>query len=369
MADEFIPFLNHFSQMEDPRIPGMITYPLDEILLVSLVGVMCGYQDMEELIFFAESQLNWFKTLLPFSHGIPKPITLRRVLNALDSKAFEGCFASWVQALSGHIKGVIAVDGKTLRGSHDRANGGRPTHILSAFACERGLVLAQETVDKKSNEITAIPALLERLTLFGTVVTCDAMGTQKEVAQQIIDGGGDYLMVVKGNKKRLKEDLERTLDVHARHWDAAETTDSGHGRIDVRHCQVTGDVASLIKYQKDWPHVKSVARIRCMRMDKKTGVTTEQTRLYITSLPPNAGQILAYARAHWSIENNLHWVLDVTFREDSCRVHKDQGAANLATIRKAALNIFKAFGAKKTVRRHMNMALLQPDYRRQLLAR
>lgn len=360
--------LGYFSDLEDPRIVGMVTYPLDEVLLVVLSGVLCGFDDFEELVFWAESELPWFQTILSFSAGIPTAITIRRVLNALDSTAFARCFERWILKCAGIVQGVIAVDGKTVRGSHHRADGGKPTHLVSAFSYEKGLVIAQEEVDQKSNEITAIPKILNRLSLPGTIVTLDAMGTQKEIARQIIEAGGDYILAVKGNQKTLKEEIIRTLNIRSKCWDEKETIDAGHGRIDVRLCRVTSDIDRLKRSHPDWVGIKSVVQITSKRIDKKTGHVVEKERYYITSLEQNAEKILEYVRAHWSIENTLHWVLDVHFREDSCRMRTDHGAANLAIIRKMAFNLFKALGEKKTMKRHMTTALIDQQYRTKILA-
>lgn len=360
--------LECFCDLEDPRIVGMVTYPLDEILLVVLSGVLCGFDDFEELVFWAESELAWFQTILPFSSGIPTAITVRRVLNALDSNAFTRCFERWVFKCAGLVQGVVAVDGKTLRGSHNRSDGEKATHLVSAFSYEQGLVIAQEKVSEKSNEITAIPKILSRLTLPGTIVTLDAMGTQKEIARQIIEAGGDYILAVKGNQKTLKEDIVHTLDVRAKCWDEKETIDAGHGRIDVRLCRVTADIDRLRQSHPEWVGIKSVVRITSQRIDKKTGNVVEKERYYITSLAQDAEKILACVRAHWSIENALHWVLDVHFREDSCRMRTDHGATNLATIRKIAFNLFKASGEKKTMKRHRTTALINQQYRTKILA-
>jgi predicted transposase YbfD/YdcC len=212
------------------------------------------------------------------------------------------------------------------------------------------------------------PKILDRLSLPGTIITLDAMGTQKEIARHIIEGGGDYIFAVKGNQKTLKEDLIRMLDLRSESWDKAETTEAGHGRIEIRLCQVTQNIDNFKKYHPDWMGLKSVARITSKRIDKKTGNLIEKERYYISSLPQNAEQILKCVRAHWAIENQFHWILDVRFREDSCRMRTNHGATNLATIRKIAFNLFRASGEKKKIKRHITTALINKDYRIKILS-
>ncbi len=362
-------FISWIGIVPDPRIIGMATYPLGEILLVALVGTLCRMEDWDEIVYFAEEQLEWLRRFLPFENGIASAKTFRTVFRALDHGAFSEAFTAWVSEWGG--RGVIAIDGKTLRGSKD-GEAGKAQHVLNAFAHESGLVLGQQPVDGKSNEITAIPAFLERLALEGAIVTMDAMGAQKDIARRIVEKKADYILALKGNQGALFEDARLFLDDP----DASEacgvssTLDAGHGRIEERTCRATDDIAWLRARHPEWKGLRSIAAVTCARTDKKTGQTTSETRLYITSLPPEAKRILDASRAHWSVENNLHWTLDVTFREDACRCRKDNAALNLSLIRKTAINLIKQDKTcKLPLKRNRLKAAMDPEYRAMLIGR
>ncbi len=362
-------FISWIGIVPDPRIVGMVTYPLGEILLVALVGTLCRMEDWDEIVYFAEEQVDWLRRFLAFANGIASAKTFRTVFRALDHGAFSEAFTAWVSEWGG--SGVIAIDGKTLRGSKD-GEVGQAQHVLNAFAHESGLVLGHQPVDGKSNEITAIPAFLERLALEGAIVTMDAMGAQKDIARRIVAKKADYILALKGNQGLLHEDARLFLDdpkVLATCL-VSSTLDAGHGRIEERTCRATDDIAWLRERHPEWKGLRSIAAVTCARTDKKTGQTTSETRLYITSLPPEAKPILDASRAHWSVENNLHWTLDVTFREDACRYRKDNGALNLSLIRKTAINLIKQDKTcKLPLKRKRLKAAMDPEYRATLIGR
>lgn len=365
-------FLDHIKVVEDGRIPGMTSYPLDEVLLTILIGLLCRMEDFDEFAMFGEEQIDWLRRFLPFSNGVAPAQTLRRALRALDPKALQEAFSSWVASLQakacGQNSGVVAIDGKTLRGSKRDKSGAGALHVVSAYAHEAGLVLAARAVESKGNEITAIPELLDMLALEGAVVTIDAMGTQKAIAAKIVEKGADYVLALKENQGALHADVETFFadPALAGACEAHHDVDAGHGRIEERSALAT-DAAWLAERHPQWKGLRSIAAITCLRTDKKTGAASRDTRFYIASLPPDPERLLAASRAHWSVENNLHWTLDVSFREDECRTRKDHSAINLAVLRHAALNILKRDTSKIPIKRKRLKAAINPDFRTALL--
>ena len=369
-----IGFLDEMKQVPDHRVAGMVTFPLDEILLATLAAVVCGADDWERVEDYASESLDWLRIYLPFAAGIPTAQTFRKVFRVLDADALERGFASWAGSLRGRLgeagpRAHIAIDGKSVRGSKMSADGAGALHLVSAYASEAGLVLAQRAVDDKSNEITAIPEVLALLALDGAIVSIDAIGTQKEIAASILDKGGDYLLALKANQASLHADaalffadpvLAATCTTHAE-------TACGHGRVEERCCRAA-NAAWLAERHPDWKGLASIAAITARRIDKKTGAESVETRLYISSLPPDPVLLLACVRAHWSIENNLHWVLDVAFDEDRCRTRKDNSARALALMRKAALNLLKREPTPLSIRRKRAKACMNPDFRAKILA-
>jgi predicted transposase YbfD/YdcC len=366
-------FISHFTELEDPRISGLVTYPLNEILLCTLCGIICRSSDWEEISCWGKYHIKWLRKFLPFKSGIPRPNTFARVFNALDSKRFKCCFEDWVNSLSTNLKGKqVAIDGKTIRGSKFATDGSGAVHIVSAFAHEYGLVLGQEKVSEKSNEITAIPELLTNLALEGSVISIDAMGTQKEIVRQIVNKKADYVLSLKGNQKSLYDDVILFLNNLDKDviYDEYEDTDAGHGRIEVRNCMVVKEVKWLNERHPEWNNLSSIARVDSIRIDKKTLKEQRQTRYYISSLMVNAKSMLSYVRNHWSVENKLHWILDMNFKEDSCRTRIDHGAENLAIVRKIALNLIRNYNPddkKITVKHKMMNASYDPNYLKSLL--
>ena len=359
-----ISFLDHIKDVEDPRIPGMIVYPLDEILLTVLIGLLCRAEDFDEIEALSTELLDWMRDFLPFKKGVAPAQTLRRTLSRLDPQRLEQAFCSWTASLAKRVKGVVAVDGKTLRGSKQEASGKGALHLISAFAHESGLILAQRAVDSKSNEISAIPELLDMLALDGAIVTLDAMGTQKQIARKIISKEADYVLAVKGNQGRLEEEIALFFDdpIASAQCACHEETTGGHGRIEQRTIRAA-DAAWLAERHPQWVGLKSILSVTTRRTIKKTGKTSTETRLYITSLPPDPVQLAKVVRAHWSIENNLHWTLDVTFREDECRVRKDHAPRNLAMIRRTVLNMLRREPSKISLKRKRLKAAMNQEFR------
>ena len=334
-------FLDQMRVVPDHRIAGMVTYPLNEILLATLAGVVCGADDWEGVEEVATGGLNWLRGFLPFANGIP----------------------------TAAARAVIAIDGKTLRGSKTSSDGKGALHLVSAYATEAGLVLAQCAVDGKSNEITAIPELLDMLNLKGAIVSIDAMGTQKEIAQRIVDKGADYVLALKGNQPSLHEDAALFFADPACAATCARSaeTDAGHGRIEERSCRAA-EAGWLAARHPGWKGLRSLAAVTARRVDKKTGGESLETRFYIASLEPDPKAILAAVRAHWGIENNLHWTMDVTFDEDRCRTRKDASPLNFAIIRHTAYNILKADKTRGSLRRKRLRACIDPTFRSSLFA-
>lgn len=362
-------FLAHIGDLEDPRVPGMVLYRLDEVLLTVLVGLLCRAEDFDEIEDICAELLDWLRRFLPFEHGIAPAQTLRRTLARLDARRLEEAFAAWTASLARRVRGVVAIDGKTLRGSKHDADGKGALHLVAAFAHQAGLILAQRAVDGKSNEITAIPELLDMLELEGAIVTIDAMGTQKHIAAKIVAKKADYVLALKGNQGTLEEDVALFFADPVLAADCPRHTETagGHGRVEERTVRAA-DAAWLAQRHPQWKGLTSVVSVTARRTIKKTGATSTETRLYISSLPPDPGRLAAAVRAHWSVENNLHWLLDVAFREDECRTRKDHSARNLAMIRRAVLNLLRREPSKLSLKRKRLKAAMSPHFRATLLA-
>jgi predicted transposase YbfD/YdcC len=362
-------FLDHIGEIKDPRIPGMVHYPLSEILLVILVGFLCRAEDFDEMEYLGIEELQWLRTLLPFAQGVAPAQTMRRTLARLNPRQLELAFSGWVSDLVARVRGVIAIDGKTLRGSKHSADGTGALHLVQAYAHEAGLVLASCATCAKSNEITAIPELLKLIDIHGAIITIDAMGTQKAIARTIIKGCGDYVLALKGNQGSLHDDVaawfaDPALVEISKSYSSIET---GHGRIEERTI-LAADAKWLAKRHPDWPSLTSIVAVRARRTNKKSGAVSCETRLYIASLPPDPEALADAIRAHWSIENNLHWTLDVAFHEDQCRIRKDHAPQNLAMIRRIALNMLKREPSKMPVKRKRLKAMLDTEFRSSIFA-
>jgi predicted transposase YbfD/YdcC len=362
-------FLDHMRRVPDHRIPGMTTYPLDEVLLAVLVGVVCGADDWEGVEAVAEGSLDWLRSFLPFAEGVPTAQTFRKIFRVIDKRALAENFAAWANSARRVGPEVVAIDGKTLRGSKTARDGSGALHLVSAYATRAGLVLAQRAVDGKSNEITAIPELLDMLNIEGAIVTIDAMGTQKAIAARIVDKKADYVLALKGNQSAPRDDALLYLadPALAAQGRVEVEIDSGHGRVEERRCRAF-DAQWLAERHPEWKGLRSLAQIEAVRIDKKTDAESRETRLYVSSLAPDPKAILDAVRSHWGIENKLHWTLDVTFDEDRCRTRKDDSALNLAVIRHAALNILRADASRGSIPKTRLKACADPVFRASLFA-
>lgn len=356
-------FFAHFAVMPDPRVDRTKKHLLLDILFIGMCTLICGGESFTDMEDFGEAKEEWLRQFLRLPHGIPSHDTFRRVFAAMDAVAFGQCFMRWSAALHEATAGqVIALDGKTLRHSFDTATGQAAIHLVSAWAADSGLALGQLKVDGKSNEITALPALLNLLALPGQVVTMDAMGCQRELAGKIVQKHGDYVLCLKGNQGSLHEEVKYFFEqAQANQWHDVphgyyETVEKDHGRIETRRCWMVEQVATdWLERGEQWPGLASIAAITAER--QVGGKTTRETRYFISSLRGSAQQLATAARQHWGIENSLHYVLDVTMNEDASRVRKDYAAENLAVLRRIALNaVKKTKDPKSSVRRSIKRA-------------
>ncbi len=334
--------LDYFSDVTDPRVERTKLHKLEDILAIAICSTICGAEGWTEMAFFGQCKQPWLKTFLELPHGIPSDDTFRRVISALKPDEFEACFQRWTQAVSNHHNDVIAIDGKTLRRSHDNADGKPAIHIVSAWACENKMVFGQVATDEKSNEITAIPKLLEMLDLDGSVVTIDAMGCQKEIAKQIKESNADYIFSLKGNHGTLHEEVKLFLDdaiAHGGDYDYDGVTHGDHGRVEIRNVWYSENVQWMSDLQQ-WQDLSSLVAVESQRTIGAK-VSTER-RYFISSLSGiDAETIGQMIRSHWGVENRLHWSLDVSFGEDDSRIRKGFGAENVSRLRRIALNLLK----------------------------
>jgi len=340
---------NHFATLEDPRIDRRKLHNLIDILTIGICAVICGADDYPSIYAFGKAKESWLGTFLELPNGIPSSDTFWRVFGAIDSEQFQSCFLSWMTEISQVTTGeIIALDGKQLRRSHDKSAGKSAIHMVSAWATSNRMVLGQVKVNEKSNEITAIPELLSRLDLSGCLVTLDAMGCQVKIAQQIVDQGGDYLISLKGNQSNLHEDVELLFNdleesnYKAYTYDYCKKANKGHGRIEIRKCWTISD-PELIQHLRGanrFAKLHTVVKVRAERRIEGKKPSLED-RYFIGSATSQATDALNATRTHWQIENSLHWVLDIAFREDESRIRKNNGAQNFAVLRHIALNALK----------------------------
>jgi len=338
--------LSYFTQLPDPRIDRCKEHLLEDIIFITIAAVICGAETWNEIEAYGESKEEWLKEYLRLPNGIPSHDTFNRFFSALDPESFEESFLSWIRAVSTLTEGeVVSIDGKTIRGS--RGTGGKHAiHMVSAWANANQLSLGQVKVDEKSNEITAIPKLLEVLVLKGCIVTIDAMGCQRDIAEKIISKEADYILSVKGNQGTLEQNIEDTIRFTEADslW---KEEDFGHGRIESRHCYLYKDL-SFIENASHWKSLSAVVKIESTRYIKSTAEEEEkQTRFYITSSQACAEVIGKAVRSHWGIENQLHWQLDVSFSEDQSRKRDGYAAQNFSLINRIALNLLKNEQSKK----------------------
>lgn len=334
-------FESHFGQLTDPRIDRTKFYPLSEILFVVFCGSICGAESWRDFVNFGKEKLEFLQKYYAFSEGIPCKNTFARVLAALNPDEFRSCFIGWVNCLQSVFGDVIAIDGKTLCNSANVANEVAAIHMVSAFATQARLVLGQQKVAEKSNEITAIPALLKLLDIRGHTITIDAMGCQRAIAEQIHQQGADYVLALKGNQGNLNDavrlflETESAKPVSEHIKDVYVDVDCGHGRIETRRCIVSDNI-DWLEQQSDWPGLTSIVMLEETR-EQQEKISIDR-RFFISSLPPDAKQIANAIRAHWGIENRLHWTLDVVFNEDQSTVRTDHAPQNMAIVRHVVIN-------------------------------
>ena len=361
----------HFSKVSDPRVDRTKEHKLMDMVVIAICAVICGAEGWTDIENFGNSKLPWLKTFLELPNGIPSHDTFGRVFSMLDAEQFQLAFYEWVLAVNEIVQGqIINIDGKRLAGSADRFLGKRAIYMVSAWAEENEIVLGQRKVDEKSNEITAIPELLKILAISGCIVTIDAIGTQTQIAQTIVEAEADYVLSVKENQGHLFEDISVLFAVDQAHdfkyasLAHHQEVNKGHGRIETRECWSTSDPAylNLIRDRENWAGLRSIAMVVSTRMlgDKQT----KKVRYYISSLPGDPEKLLHVVRRHWAIENELHWVLDVAMNEDHSRVRKDQAPENLAVLRHIALNLLKQ---EKTAKGGIHAKQLQAAWKEDYL--
>ena len=363
--------LDHFSALDDPRQPGKVLYPLPEVMLLVLCATLAGAEDFVEVRLWGCEKLAFLRSLLPFRRGIPSHDTLNDVINALDPDLFGACFTAWVEGLRQDEPDIVAIDGKTSRRA--RRGDDHPLHVVSAWATRQRLVLGQQAVGRKSNEIIAIPLLLERLHLLGALVTIDAMGCQTRIAQTILDRGADDLLALKDNQRSLADEVEMFFQTpEAAAAGSFKTIDADHGRIETRRHWVSHEVAWLTTDRRfpgepRFPGLKAIAMVEATV--ERRGTLTTARRYFISSLPIDPRTLARAVRAHWGIENRLHWVLDVVFHDDLMRLRTNHGPKNMATIKHMAMNLIRGANGKDSLKSRRKAAAWNQNYLHALITR
>lgn len=365
------PLLQAFATLPDPRKSRNQIYPLMDIIGVAIIGILCSGNDWVNVVKWANAYEGWFQSVGLCLEGIPSHDTIGRFFRLVNPKAFETCFVQWVQTLANNIQGVIAIDGKTICNSADLFNKKKAAHIVTAFAAENDIILGQLKTAEKSNEITAIPELLNTLKLKGCIITIDAMGCQTAITKKIKEQGGDYVIGLKGNQGNLHAEainfFDQVLDVGAQEAECgyAKTVEKEHGRIEEREIWITSDL-SWLEGAEEWDGLKSLICIKSIRHEKEK--TSEEMKYYISSLSVSAGRIGEIIRMHWAIENKLHWHLDVTFNEDKSKIYAGNGAENFSLLKRCVLNLVKADTTEKaSISTKRKMAGWDPNYRLRLM--
>lgn len=345
--------MDHFTPLNDPRQTIKVVHPLKEIVFLCLCGTISGANGWVEIEAFGNASLKFLRKYFPYKDGIPSHDTLGDLFAVIDPEEFKVCFISWTKTFQDNGKDeIVAVDGKTSRGSKDKKNGKNALHTVSAWAAKQRLVLGQQTVDSKSNEITAIPELLKLLDLKGTTVTIDAMGTQKKIVKTILAQNADYVLALKENQPSLHDDVEllfkEQIDSGFKDikYDYYENTDGGHGRIEIRKYWITEDI-DWLKQNHDWPGLVSIGMVESQRIIDD--VTSTEIRLYVNSIEANAKRFADAVRGHWGVENPLHWRLDVIFSDDQCRIRKGNSPANYLIFKQMAMNLLEKTPAKESM--------------------
>ena len=362
--------VEHFSKLEDPRVDRNKKHELIDVIVLCVCAVVSGAEGWSDIEEFGRAKLDWLRRYVPLANGVPVDDTIARIISALSVSGFQDCFTSWMEDVAEFSGGeIIAVDGKVHRRSHDHKKGVKALHMVSAWACRNQLVLGQVKTQEKSNEITAVPELLERLELSGCIVTVDAMGCQREIAKQVRTGGGDYVLPVKGNQGTLEKEVRGYFDAAGEddclrsEIEEEVTSEEGHGRVENRSYFLSTDLSSLTVGER-WSDLKAIGMVESERYSRD-GVSIER-RYFI----PSVDDIELFhqaVRSHWGIENRLHWRLDVTFREDESRIRRGNAAHNLGVIRHVAMNLLKSESSKLSVRKKRIRAGLNDHYRSKVL--
>lgn len=362
--------LDHFAAIEDPREPWRVAHPLPEVLLLVVCGTICDCDDYDGIAEWGEAHLDFLRRYLPYHHGVPGGRWLTLLMNRIDPALFSDCFTAWVRETWSDRPDFVAIDGKTSRRSHDRGEGRAPLHLVSAFATTSRLVLGQEAVSDKSNEITAIPVLVERLAandgLKGALVSIDAIATNATIATAIRDAGADYLLAVKANQPTLRAEIERYFDdAPATSLDSLVDLDKAHGRIEERTVTVSQETRWLAGDRRFPGELRLPGAATIIRVRSRTGLKDKSrfdTRYYISSAEITAERAAHAVRGHWLIENALHWTLDVIFKDDQSRLRKGHGATNMAIIRHFAINLVRAVNDKRSIKLRRKRAAWDPNY-------
>lgn len=367
--------LDHFSVIDDPRESWRVAHPLPEVLLLAVCGTIADCDDFEAIALWGEAHLSFLRRYLPYHHGVPCGRWLNLLMNRINPALFSAAFTAWVRETWPQPPALVAIDGKTSRRSHDRALDKGPLHLVSAFASASRLVLGQEAVEGKSNELSAIPILLERLAegggLKGALVSIDAIATNAKIAQAILDAGADYLLAVKANQPTLRAETESAFEIaEPAAVDRVVDVDKGHGRIEQRTVTILKDV-DWLDGDRRFPGEFRLPGVKCIVSVASRAELADRSRLetrhYISSADLSAERAAAAVRGHWAIENQLHWVLDVDFGEDMSRLRKGYGATNMAVVRHFAINLVRAAKDKRTLKLRRKAAGWRPDYLAQLL--
>lgn len=363
-----------FSDIDDPRVQNRCDYPLIEVITIAICASIAGAEAWTDMETFGKSKENWLKQFLELENGIPSHDTFGDVFGMIDGEEFQRSFIRWVERVFTVTEGqVVAIDGKTAHRSHDKAIGKDAIHMVSAWAKANGIVLGQRKVDDKSNEITAIPELLDLLSVTGCIVTIDAIGCQKKIAQKIRDKQADYVLSVKENQGNLYQDIEDWFAYADKvsfkdiAHDYHKQVNKGHGRLEIRQCWVIADPIAFeyIRHYEGWADLNAIVRVQ--RERRLADKVQQETAYYISSLTTDAQKILQATRHHWSIENSLHWVMDVTFREDDMRIRKGNSSQNMVVLRHIALNILKKDKSKGSLKQKRYKATLDDTFLLKLL--
>jgi predicted transposase YbfD/YdcC len=344
-------FLDYFEDLEDPRLDRKKLYPINEILLTTLLSIICGADSWNDIELFGKAKISYLRQFLPYANGVPSDDTFRRFFRRINPEEFRSRFVKWMKTFPLPANVIIALDGKVSRHTFD-GDEKAALHMVSAFASEMRLVLAQMAVPDKTNEIKAIPELLDWLDICGAIITIDAMGCQREIAQKIINKGGDYVLALKGNQELIATDVEKLFTqqdlLEGFGYEESQTVDGDHGRIETRRCRAML-IPEVLKRRHSWPGLNSIVEIYSIRELKDK--VEEEKRYYLTSLPQEAKKLNHAIRQHWGIENSLHHVLDISFRDDESRIRKGNAPENIAIIKHAALNLLqKSKGPRESIK-------------------